>query len=120
MLQFCDEERCAVAHGFDAPGYSESNEVVWMAAEIESKLEAGRALTELWLERLEQFAYACGFGRVKMWLVSREGFSAEAAGLLNEREAFSSCRAQLELLSSPLRRAEKGKGRAASSAQVAV
>ena len=33
MLQFCDEERCAVAHGFDAPGYSESNEVVWMAAE---------------------------------------------------------------------------------------
>src|SRR5436305_1896575 len=36
MLQFCDEERCAVAHGFDAPGYTESNEVVWIAAEIES------------------------------------------------------------------------------------
>src|SRR5207237_9860149 len=94
---FCDEERCAVAHGFDAPGYSESNEVVWIAAEIESKLEAGRALTELWLERLEQFAYACGFSRVRLWLVSREGFSAEAAELLSEREAFSSCGEQLEL-----------------------
>src|SRR2546423_1136796 len=82
MLQFCDEERCAVAHGFDAPGYSESNEVVWMAAEIESKLEAGRALTELWLERLEQFAYACGFGRVKVWLLSPAGLSAGAGGLL--------------------------------------
>src|SRR5256714_4529736 len=108
MLQFCDEERCAVAHGFDAPGYSESNEVVWMAAEIESKLEAGRALTELWLERLEQFAYACGFGRVKMWLVSREGFSAEAAELLGERGALSSCREEPVLLSSPLGRAADG------------
>jgi serine/threonine-protein kinase RsbW len=106
MLQFCDEERCAVAHGFDAPAYAESNEVVWVAAEVESKLEAGRALTELWLERLEQFAQACGFGRVKLWLVSREGFSADAAELLNEREAFGSCREQLDLLSARLGRTE--------------
>ena len=58
MLQFCDEERCAVAHGLEGGGYAEAEEVVWIAAEVESKLEAGRALTELWLDRLEQVA-AC-------------------------------------------------------------
>jgi serine/threonine-protein kinase RsbW len=106
MLQFCDEERCAVAHGFDAPAYAESSEVVWIAAEVESKLEAGRALAELWLDRLENFARACGFGRVRLWLVSREGFSSDASELLNEREAYGSCREQLELLSARLGRGE--------------
>ena len=105
MLQFCDEERCSVAHGLEASAYAEAEEVVWMAAEVESKLEAGRALTELWLDRLEQVAQACGFGRVRLWLVSREGFSAEAAELLNERDAFGSCREQLELLAARLNRA---------------
>jgi serine/threonine-protein kinase RsbW len=98
MLEFCDEERCTVAHGFDADSYAEAAEVVWIAAEVESKLEVGRALTELWLDRLEGVAHACGFERVRLWLVSREGFSAEASELLEEREAFSSCREQLELL----------------------
>jgi serine/threonine-protein kinase RsbW len=106
MLQFCDEERCAVAHGFDAPAYAESGEVVWVAAEVESKLEAGRALTELWLDRLENFARACGFDRVRLWLVSREGFSADASELLNEREAYGSCREQVELLAARLGRGE--------------
>ena len=98
MRQFCDEERCTVAHGFDSASYAEAREVVWIAAEVESKLEAGRALTELWLDRLEQVAQACGFERVRVWLISREGFSAEASELLEGREAFSSCREQLELL----------------------
>jgi serine/threonine-protein kinase RsbW len=102
MLQFCDEERCAVAHGLEGGGYAEAEEVVWIAAEVESKLEAGRALAELWLDRLEQVAAACGFGRVRLWLVSREGFTAEAAELLSEREAYGSCREQLELLSARL------------------
>jgi serine/threonine-protein kinase RsbW len=105
MQQFCDEERCAIAHGLEGGGYAEAEEVVWIAAEVESKLEAGRALTELWLDRLEQIAQACGFGRVRLWLVSREGFTAEAAELLNERDAYSSCREQLELLSARLGRA---------------
>ncbi|HST53813.1 MAG TPA: ATP-binding protein [Pyrinomonadaceae bacterium] len=107
VLQFCDEERCAVAHGFDAPAYAESGEVVWVAAEVESKLEAGRALTELWLDRLESLARSCGFGRVRFWLVSREGFTADASELLNEREAYGSCREQLELLSARLGRGER-------------
>lgn len=98
MRQFCDEERCSVAHGFESGGYADAGEVVWVAAEVESKLEAGRALTELWLDRLEQVAQACGFEHVRFWLVSREGFSAEAADVLNERDACGSCREQLEHL----------------------
>jgi serine/threonine-protein kinase RsbW len=102
MRQFCDEERCSIAHGFESGEYAEAGEVVWIAAEVESKLEAGRALTGLWLDRLEQVAQSCGFERVRFWLVSREGFSAEAADLLVERDAFSSCGAQLVLLTSRL------------------
>lgn len=102
MLQVCDEERCAVAHGFDAMPYTDANEVVWLAAEIDSKLEAGRALTEVWCDRLTQISYACGFKRFKLWLVAPEGFSAEASELLNERDAFSSSRRQLELLTARL------------------
>lgn len=102
MSQFCDEERCSVAHGFESGEYAEAGEVVWVTAEVESKLEAGRALTGLWLDRLEQVAQSCGFERVRFWLVSRAGFSAEAAELLAEREAFGSCGEQLDLLRSRL------------------
>ena len=98
MQQVCDEERCAVAHGFDAGQYSDANEVVWIAAEIESKLEAGRGVTEIWCDRLMQVARACGFNRVRLWLVASEGFNADATELLNEREAYGSSRQQLELL----------------------
>ncbi|HYP00292.1 MAG TPA: ATP-binding protein, partial [Pyrinomonadaceae bacterium] len=102
MLHVCDEERCAVAHGFDAMPYTDANEVVWLAAEIDSKLEAGRAVTEVWCDRLTQVGYSCGFKRYRLWLVAPEGFSAEASELLNERDAFSSSRKQLELLTERL------------------
>ncbi|HYE14499.1 MAG TPA: ATP-binding protein [Pyrinomonadaceae bacterium] len=108
VLQFCDEERCSVAHGFDSATYADANEIVWIAAEIESKLEAGRALVELWLDRLAQVGEACGFARVRLWLVSPEGFSAEASELLNEREAYGSSRQMLELLSERLGSAPEG------------
>ncbi len=107
IKQFCDEERCSVAHGFETGEYAEAGEVVWVAAEVESKLEAGRALTGLWLDRLEQVAQSCGFERVRFWLVARAGFSAEAAELLAEREAFGSCGEQLELLRARLAGAPK-------------
>jgi serine/threonine-protein kinase RsbW len=93
-----DEERCAVAHGFDAGNYTDANEVVWVAAEIDSKLEAGRGLTEMWCDRLAGLARSCGFNRVRLWLVAPEGFSADASLLLAEREAYGSSRQQLELL----------------------
>jgi serine/threonine-protein kinase RsbW len=102
MRQVCDEERCAVAHGFDATPYTDANEVVWLAAEIEGKMEIGRALTEVWCDRLAQVANACGFRRSRLWLVSTEGFTAEACELLNEREAFASSRQQLEMLTARL------------------
>ncbi|MDT5270782.1 MAG: serine/threonine-protein kinase RsbW [Acidobacteriota bacterium] len=102
MRQLCDEERCTVAHGFEPGGYADAGEVVWIAAEVESKLEAGRALSELWLDRLEQVAQACGFNRVRFWLVAREGFSADAAELLNERDAYGSSGEQLEHLTALL------------------
>jgi serine/threonine-protein kinase RsbW len=108
MRQLCDEERCTVAHGFESGGYNAGGEVVWIAAEVESKLEAGRALAELWLDRLEQVAQACGFGRVRFWLVSREGFSADAAELLNERDAYGSSGEQLEHLTALLAGAGAG------------
>lgn len=98
IQQICDEERCAVAHGFDAGQYSDASEVVWLAAEIESKLEAGRGITEVWCDRLMQVARVCGFNRVRLWLVAPEGFSTEAIALLNEREAYGSSHQQLELL----------------------
>lgn len=98
IQQVCDEERCAVANGFDAGQYSDANEVVWIAAEFESKLEAGRGVTEMWCDRLMQVARACNFNRVRLWLVAPEGFSPDASELLNEREAYGSSRQQLELL----------------------
>jgi hypothetical protein len=92
----CDEERCAIAHGFDAADYTPGHEIIWLAAEVESKLEASRELTAEWLDRLTRLAGECSFGRVKFWLVSNEGFAPEASELLTEREAYSSSRRQLE------------------------
>ncbi|HEX8071463.1 MAG TPA: ATP-binding protein, partial [Pyrinomonadaceae bacterium] len=102
ILQVSDEERCAVAHGFDATPYTDANEIVWLAAEIEAKHEAGRAVTEVWCDRLAQLTHACHFKRVRLWLVAAEGFSAEASELMNERGVFSATRQQLELLTARL------------------
>ncbi|MBC7909974.1 MAG: hypothetical protein H7Y30_05710, partial [Pyrinomonadaceae bacterium] len=102
IQQAIDEERCAVAHGFDAGHYNDASEVVWLAAEIDSKLEAGRGITEIWCDRLESVARACGWQRVRLWLVAPEGFSAEANELLAEREAYGSSKQQLELLTARL------------------
>lgn len=99
----CESERCAVAHGFEAADYTDENEVVWLAAEVDAKLEAGRELTEEWCNRLTQLARECGFQKVRLWLVSPEGFSPEACELLNEREAYGSSRRQVELLTARLK-----------------
>lgn len=98
-----DEERCVVAHGFDAGSYTEASEVTWLAAEVESKLEAGRGITEIWCDRLAALARANRFGRVRLWLIASEGFSAEASELLAEREAYGSSHQQLELLTARIK-----------------
>lgn len=96
-------ERCAVAHGFDAAEYAEDNEVVWLAAELESKLEASKELAEEWCDRLAALARECGLERTRIWLVAPEGFSQQASDLLNKRGVFSSSRRQVELLTSRVR-----------------
>jgi len=103
----CDSERCAVAHGFEAADYVDENEVVWLAAEIDSKLEASRELTVEWCDRLASLARECDFQRVQLWLVAPEGFSPEACELLKQREAYGSSRQQVELLTARIKSAAK-------------
>jgi len=99
----CDGERCAVAHGFEAADYTEENEIVWLVAEIDSKLEASRELTAAWCDRLTSMARECGFARFRLWLVAPDGFSPEAGKLLKTREAYSSSRRQVELLTARIK-----------------
>ncbi|MDX6575010.1 MAG: serine/threonine-protein kinase RsbW, partial [Blastocatellia bacterium] len=103
----CDGERCAVGHGFEAADYTDENQVVWLAAEIDSKLEASRELTAEWCDRLANLARESGFERVRLWLVAPEGFSPEASELLNTREAYGSSRQQVELLTARITSAGK-------------
>lgn len=99
----CDAERCVVAHGFEAAEYTDENEVVWLVAEIESKLETSRELTEDWCDRIGQLSREAGFQNARIWLISPQGFAGSASELLNERGAFGSSRQQVELLAARLR-----------------
>ncbi|MEZ5429283.1 MAG: ATP-binding protein [Pyrinomonadaceae bacterium] len=96
--QFTDAEHSAVALGFNTANYTDENEVIWISAEIESKLEADRALAEFWCDRLEMVALVCNFQKYKLWLIAPEGFAPEALEVLRERNAFGSSRKQIELL----------------------
>lgn len=98
----CETERCVVAHGFVAGEYTDENEIVWLCAEIDSKLEASRELTDEWCRRLQSFAKDCRFEKVQIWLVAREGFSAGASELLNQLGAYGSSHLQVELLKARL------------------
>lgn len=98
-----EEERCAVGHGFDAAEYTDENEIVWLAAEIDSKVEVSRELAVEWLDRLKHLARESDFQRVQFWLVSREGFSAQAAKVLNQQQVFTSSRQQIDLLTTRIK-----------------
>jgi serine/threonine-protein kinase RsbW len=102
IQQISDNERCSVALGFDYGTYLDENEVVWLVAEVDSKLEASKELTEFWCDRLEIVAIMCNFPKYKIWLITPEGFTAEASNVLNERTAYGSSRKQIELLVSML------------------
>jgi serine/threonine-protein kinase RsbW len=104
--QFLDDERAAVAFGFETGNYLEESEIVWIAVEIDSKLEASAELTEFWCDRLEMVALMCNFLNYQMWLITPEGFSPEALEILRQRKAFGSNRRQAELLIKDLK-AEK-------------
>lgn len=98
ISQFLDEERAAVALGFETANYAADNEIVWIAAEIDSKLEAGRELTEFWCDRLEIIALMCNFPNYRLWLVTPEGFTHEALEVLQQRNAYGSSRRQVKHL----------------------
>nr|MDQ2938013.1 ATP-binding protein [Acidobacteriota bacterium] len=96
------EESCVVAHGFEGAIYTDANEIVWLVARVDSKLEVAREPAEIWLERLETLARRSGFLRTQVWLIATEGFSAEASELLRERGAYGSSQQQFELLATRL------------------
>lgn len=96
------EEASVVAHGFEGAAYTDANEIVWLVAKIESKLEADVEITERWLNLLEDLARKSAFIRTQLWLVAGEGFSSDASGLLRERGAFSSSQQQFEILAGRL------------------
>ena len=96
--QFSEDERSAVALGFESGSYANENEIVWITAEIDSKLEASKELTEFWCDRLEMVALMCNFSNYKLWLVSPEGFSSDAWEVLVQCNAFGSSHRQVEFL----------------------
>ena len=98
MRQISEDERCLVAHTFEDGVYSDAQEVVWLIADIESKLEVDLELARVWVERFDSLASRVGFSRVQIWLISNEGFNEDASRLLARRKAFGSSRRQLELL----------------------
>ena len=91
-----DTERSAIALGFEHNG--DKDDIVWIAAEIDSKLEAAADLAEFWCDRLEMVATSCDFASYKIWLVAPEGFSDEALRLIAERNGIGSSRRQVDLL----------------------
>ena len=93
-----EKERSAVALGFEECKYTDEDEIVWIAAEIDSKLEATKETTEFWCDRLEMVALMCNFLRYKLWLVAPEGFSPEAMEILSQRNAFGTSHKQAGLL----------------------
>ncbi|MGH9969901.1 MAG: ATP-binding protein [Pyrinomonadaceae bacterium] len=98
MHQICEEGRCVVAHAFEGATYTDPNQTIWLAAEIDSSLEAGPELAALWCERLEMLATKSGFANTRIWLIANEGFSADAMQVIHDWEALASSRQQVELL----------------------
>lgn len=96
LAELIEDERSAIALGFEDDSFRE--ESVWIAAEIDSKLEADADKTEFWCDRLEMVAASCGFEKFTIWMVSPEGFTNEALDLLRTRNAIGSSKRQIEML----------------------
>ncbi len=94
--ELIEDERSTIALGFEEADYRDR--AVWLAAEIDSKLEADAETTEFWCDRLEMVAVSCGFEEYKLWLIAPEGFSDQALEILRSRSAYGSSRKQAEML----------------------
>jgi len=93
-----EPERAIVAIGFNDQNYSDANQITWIAAEIDSKLEADRETAEGWCERLKDVATENGFNNYRIWLVANEGFTDGALDALSEYNAIGSSRRQVMML----------------------
>lgn len=102
LRQVALDDSCVVAHAFEGATYTDANEIVWLVAKIDSKLEADAKLTGQWLKRLQTVADRRGLLRRQFWLISNEGFDEEASRLLRDRGAFGSSQQQFQLLSARL------------------
>ena len=98
FASFTEPERAVAARGFTSRAYSDEDEIVWLAAEVDSKLEADEALTREWTERLENAAAELGFANFFFFFLAPEGFSQTALDHLSYLGAFGSSRQQAELL----------------------
>lgn len=103
FADFIEPERAAAGVGFTDRSYRDEDQIVWLAAEIDSKMEADVETASEWRDRLETAADACGFSNYRIWLVAPEGFSDSALELLSERKGIGSSRRQVELLREHLR-----------------
>jgi serine/threonine-protein kinase RsbW len=101
------EESSVAAHAFSGGVYTNQNEIVWLVARVESKLEANAALVEKWLDLLADLARKSGLVRTQIWLIANEGFSPEANDLLRSRNAFGSSRQQFDILTDRLSTGER-------------
>jgi len=103
------KERSASGIGFYGGTFDEENEIVWIAAEVDSKLEASKELTEFWCDRLEMAALMGNYVSYRLWLISSGGFSPEALEVLENRNSFGSNRKQVQMLADRIRSATKEK-----------
>ena len=93
-----EPERAVAGVGFTGRAYLADDQIVWIAAELDSKLEADVDLARDWCERLDNAATFANFDSYRIWLVAPEGFSPGAIEILAERGGIGSSRRQLEFL----------------------
>lgn len=105
-----EPERAVAARGFSSRAYTDDDEIAWLAAEIDSKLEADEDLAREWCDRLEAAARELGLRRFRIWLIAPEGFSRAALDHLAFRNAFGSSRRQAEILARRLSEAPAASG----------
>ncbi|MGH9947917.1 MAG: ATP-binding protein, partial [Pyrinomonadaceae bacterium] len=88
----------AVGIGSQISDAGQIEDVVWLAAEFDSKLEVPKELAEFWCDRLEAAALMCDLSNYRIWLVAPEGFSSEALEVIAKRNGVGSSRRQAEML----------------------
>lgn len=93
-----ESERAVAGVGFADRAYRDEDKIVWVAAELDSKLEADPELVSDWFSRLDGAIAEARFENVRVWLVAPEGFSPGALEIISEHGGIGSSRRQLTFL----------------------